>query len=105
MVGAVLLMTAIGIGACTFGPEDAKAAPDQRIETFNIVADTFFLRADALPTIDVDGGTTTYTISSGDTTIFFTQVGSSQQSSFDLKNGDRVIERPDAAMVTLIREI
>lgn len=76
--------------------DDAEAQDEVRIEIFSIGPNSFLLRSDTEPTIDIQDGFTKYTLNDDG---FLTY---SQGQTITLDPGDQVIERPASNTVTVI---
>jgi hypothetical protein len=76
--------------------DDAEAQDEFRSQIFTIGPDSFLLRSDTDPAIEIMTGFTRYTLN---TSGFLTYT---QGQTISLDPGDQVIERPDAGTVTVI---
>ena len=100
-VGAI--GTALALGGCSLGGNDAEAQTSLRIETFLIEPDSLVILVDSPPTIEVDGEATVYTITS-DGTLTFDLAGGATSPTLVLDANDILIERPGSGTLTFVRE-
>jgi len=99
--GAMILMLALS--GCTGEVGEAEAQTFIEIQTFSIVPETFFLRPDAKPDIEIIDMANIYTITA-ETVIKFQKTGDSGLTTLPLLlPGDIVVERPDSGKLTLMR--
>ena len=107
IVLAAMLCITLMLGGCdvlddiaSLFSTDAQAQQERRVETFFISADSFLILTDSTPSVSVSDGATTYTQLDGSITF----ISAGNQQTFALRNGDTVIERPAAGIVTIIRD-
>jgi hypothetical protein len=98
-------LVSAGLAGCTFGPKKAEAQTEKIIETFSITANTLVIVADTQPTLDVQDGTTIYTLQSQANVNFTGSTGTRPTGpvGFTLAAGDVIIERPGIGSLTLLR--
>jgi hypothetical protein len=84
------------------GPE-AEAQTKKRIETFSINQGTFFFISDDVPSIDVKGSATVYTLTADNTAVEFIKEDNTP-ATFRLDTGDILIEWPESGRLTMIRD-
>jgi hypothetical protein len=106
-IKAPLLLSILSLALATifFGCNggSAEAQTKKRIETFAITQGTFLVISDVMPTIDVKGSATVYTLAADNTLVQFTDSEGSA-SSLRLNTGDIIVEWPESGHLTLIRD-
>jgi hypothetical protein len=99
--GVLVVLLALALSGCS--SNEAEAADDRLVQTFTIAPNTFSLRADVDPTIEIGDETNTYTLNSNGSISFAPTSGPGV--GLELDAGDIVIERPASGIVTVIRSI
>jgi hypothetical protein len=99
--GVLVVLIALALSGCS--SNEAEAADDRLVQTFTIAPNTFSLRADLDPTIEIGDETNTYTLNSNGSVAFTPTSGPGV--AVELDAGDIVIERPASGIVTMIRSI
>lgn len=98
----VVVLLGLYLGGCGYGGE-AKAQAERGMRTYEIDPNTFELRSDSEPTIEMIGEATKYTLVD-DGRVLFTATDTTADRSFRLDPDDMVIERPIANSVTVVTE-
>ncbi len=89
------------LAGCSGSGNEAHAQTRVRVETYQIDPASLVLRLDAAPNLSVSSDASLYTMTSR-AFVDFAVVGGGPRS-LELASGDRVIERPLAGTLTLIR--
>ena len=113
LVGAplgIVLLCALTLSGCSSGGSSGVAEAQQvvslqnkRIETFIIDVDSFVLKTDNPPDLEVRDSATVYVIQS-DGDVTFQPSDGSPQMTLNLELNDVVIERPDVGTLTVMRD-
>jgi hypothetical protein len=98
----VVVLLGLHLGGC--GNVDRLEAQVERgMRTYEMDPNTFELRSDTEPTIEIIGEATKYTLVD-DGRVLFTATDTTGDKSFRLDPDDMVIERPIANSVTVVTE-
>lgn len=101
----VVLLLGLYLGGCgnVDPPGEAQAQAERGMRTYEIEPNTFELRSDSEPTIEVSGEATKYTLVD-DGRVLFTSIDATGDRNFVLDPDDMVIERPIANSVTVVTQ-
>ena len=103
LLAAGVMISILTLSGCTGEVGDAEAQTIIQIETFSIVSETFFMRPDQKPAIEITDFANIYTLTAP-TILKFQKTGDSDLTSFPLlQSGDIVVERPDSGKLTVMR--
>ena len=100
----VVLVLGLSLGGCgNVDLGEAQIVFERGMRTYEIDPNTFELRSDSEPTIEMIGEATKYTLVD-DGRVLFTATDTTADRSFRLDPDDMVIERPIANSVTVVTE-
>ena len=100
----VVLLLGLYLGGCgSVDRGEAEAQAERGMRTYEIQPNTFELRSDSEPTIEVNGEVTKYTLVD-DGRVLFTASDITGDRNFALDPDDIVIERPIANSVTVVTQ-
>lgn len=100
----VVILLGLYLGGCgNVDRGEAQAQSARGMRTYAIVPNTFELRSDTEPTIEVSGEATKYTLVDGGR-VLFTSTDATGDRDFELDPDDSVIERPTSNSVTVVTQ-